>query len=65
MKVDLSQGYADTSRVGGWLILREIDHHRKIYERIGVMKIEVRTAETGLMDGLYERSAKELGMTTV
>jgi hypothetical protein len=65
MKIDETCDPQEDFKVRGWLILRRVDQVKKIYERIGVIKMKASDDDSGLMEKWYEHSAKEMEVTVI
>jgi hypothetical protein len=66
MKVDETCDEEDRrSRSRGWLVLREVNPKKKVYERIGVIKISLDDLDTVVLEKRYEDSAKEMEVMIV
>jgi hypothetical protein len=65
MRVDETCEEDSYQRKRGWLVLRETNAEKKIYERIGVVRMLLISPQTAVMERWYKDSAKEMEVTIV
>jgi hypothetical protein len=65
MKIDETYEVDILQRTRGWLVLRETNVEKKIYERIGVLRMPLVNSKTAFMERWFKTSAKEMEVMIV
>jgi hypothetical protein len=65
MKVDEIGEQNTSDRTRSWLVLREMDPEKKVYERIGVIKMRLFDPHVAVMESWYADLAQEMEVTLV